>query len=99
MHLVYSDGLRIASVIEQRGRWSGQPIGWRYDTSLGAYRHDGLPLLASWQSASTLFTVVTDPGSDLASLVAGLPHEPSPPRTTMGRVQAGWARILDEIHG
>lgn len=100
VHLVYSDGVATVSVFEQRGALTAPPQGSRWDAALGAYRVDGTSRLASWQSGDTVFTVVTDGSSELlASAVGSLPHEPVPEPTTMGRIQAGWARLLADMKG
>lgn len=100
LHLVYSDGLATVSVFEQTGRLTGAPSGSSWDDTVGAYVQDGTSSLASWQSADTVFTVVTDGSSELlAAAVAALPHEPVPERTTMGTIRAGWGRILADVQG
>lgn len=95
VHTVYSDGLATVSVFEQRGELTAPPRGAHWDAALAAYRLDGTSRLASWQSGSRVFTVVTDGSSELlASTVASLPHETVPEPTTMERIRAGWARLL-----
>jgi negative regulator of sigma E activity len=95
LHLVYSDGLATVSVFEQRGQLAGAPSGSSWDAGLGAYLQDGASSLASWQSGSTVFTVVTDGSVELlGEAVASLPHVPAPRATTMRRIRAGWGRVL-----
>jgi hypothetical protein len=98
--LAYTDGLSSVSVFEQRGILSDAPPDTRWDHGLGAYVRGGAAKLATWQSGPTVFTVVTDGSHDLlASAVKALPHEPTPPRTTIDRVRAGWSRILESVTG
>lgn len=100
LHMVYSDGLSTISVFEQRGAMTSPPAGSTWDPDLKAYVREGVPSIASWQSGGTVFTVVTDgPASRLASAVETLPHQEPLSRTSMERVQAGWARILDLVNG
>jgi hypothetical protein len=95
LHVVYSDGLRTVSLFERRGELTTAPSGTRWDPALHAYVSTGFPATASWQSGSTVFTVVTDGTPELvASAVTSLPHAPLPRATTMARIRAGWARIL-----
>ncbi len=95
LHLVYSDGLSVLSVFEQRGGLDAGPAGTRWDAGMAAYVRWGSASTASWQSAGTVLTVVSNGSPDLvASAVTALPHEPVPERTTMERVLAGWDRIL-----
>jgi hypothetical protein len=89
-----------ASVFEQHGSLAHTPAGTHWDAGLQAYVRGGAAKVASWQSGSTVFTVVTDGSPEqLAAAVAALPHDPAPPRTTIGRVRAGWSRILDSVTG
>jgi anti-sigma factor RsiW len=98
LHLVYSDGLRTVSVFQRRGLLSGPPQGASWDERLGAYVRAPTPGLATWQSGSTVYTVVTDGSRQLlADAIRGLPHEPLSSPTTMDRVQAGWADILSRL--
>lgn len=98
LHLVYSDGLQTVSVIEQRGALPVALPGWQRDSGLPAYVRLGAPNLATWQAGETVITVVTSGSPDLlAAAVHALPPEAALRRTTMGRVQAGWARILDPL--
>ena len=95
LHLVYSDGLSVVSVFEQRGGLDGVPAGSSWDDGMGAYVRLSSASTASWESGETVLTVVSN-GSPhlLAEAVRSLPHEESPRRTTMDRVLAGWNRIL-----
>jgi hypothetical protein len=98
--MAYSDGLSTVSVFEQRGSLKAAPADSRWDPSLRAYVRAGTPSVATWQSGSAVFTVVTDGSDDvLAAAVTGLPHEAAPHPTTIERVRAGWARILDSVMG
>ncbi|HZA33152.1 MAG TPA: sigma-E factor regulatory protein RseB domain-containing protein [Propionibacteriaceae bacterium] len=98
LHLVYSDGLRTVSVFQQRGLLSGPPQDASWDEGLGAYVRAPTPGLATWQSGTTVYTVVTDGSRQLlADAIRGLPHEPLSSPTTMDRVQAGWADILSRL--
>jgi hypothetical protein len=98
LHLVYSDGLNTVSVFQRRGLLDGSPPAASWNPALGAYLRPGVLGLASWQSGTTVYTVITDgPTQLLAEAVGGLPHEPLPSPTTMERVQAGWADILSRL--
>jgi hypothetical protein len=100
LHLAYTDGLSSVSVFEQRGGLSHAPAGTTWDDEVEAYVRSGAAKIATWQSGTTVFTVVTDGSADvLASVVRALPHEATPPRTTIERVRAGWSRILESVTG
>ncbi len=95
LHLVYSDGLSVLSVFEQRGGLGVGPAATRWDAGMGAYVRWGSASTASWQSGRTVLTVVSNGSPDLvATAVHALPHEPVPQRTTMERVLAGWNHVL-----
>jgi anti-sigma factor RsiW len=95
LHLVYSDGLSVVSVFEQRGGLDAGPAGSAWDDGLGAFLRWGSASTATWQSGRTVFTVVSNGSPEsLAEAVRTLPHEERPSRTTMDRVLAGWNRIL-----
>jgi hypothetical protein len=95
LHLVYSDGLSVLSVFEQRGGLDAGPAGTRWDDRLQAYVRWGSASTASWQSGETVLTVVSNGAPELMTqAVSALPHQAVPVRTTMGRVLAGWDRIL-----
>ncbi|MFP5284089.1 MAG: zf-HC2 domain-containing protein [Actinomycetes bacterium] len=96
LHLVYSDGMQTVSVVETRGRLPESLPGWQRDAGLTAHVRLGAPSLATWQSDDIVFTVVTSGSADLLrATVEALPAEVVARRTSMERVQAGWARILD----
>jgi hypothetical protein len=100
VHLVYSDGLATVSVIEQRGELAAAPEGSQWDSALGAYVRQGASGLATWQWNDVVFTVVTDGNSAvLADAVASLPHGAEQTPTTLGRIKAGWSRILADVKG
>jgi negative regulator of sigma E activity/anti-sigma factor RsiW len=100
VHLVYSDGLTTVSVLEQRGRLTTVPQGSQWDATLGAHVRRGASGVATWQSNGVVFTVVTDGTAGiLADAVASLPHESGATPTTLGRIKAGWARILADVKG
>lgn len=95
LHMVYTDGLSTVSVFERRGQLADPPAASSWDPTLGAYRTDAMVNTATWQSGDAVFTVATDGPTGLRdTVVAALPHAPSDRRTTMGRVRAGWSRIL-----
>jgi negative regulator of sigma E activity len=100
IQLVYSDGLTTVSVFEQRGRLAAVPRGSEWDATLGAHIRRGASGVATWQSSDVVFTVVTDGNSGvLADAVASLPHDRAEVPTTLGRIKAGWARILADVKG
>jgi len=100
VHLVYSDGLATVSVVEQHGRLTAAPQGSQWDATLGAYARRGASGMATWQSGDVVFTVVTDGNSGvLAEAVASLPHSDAETPTTLGRIKAGWSRILADVKG
>lgn len=100
LHLTYSDGLLTVTVYEQRGRLGADPATFGWDSGLGAYLRRGSANLATWQSGDRVFTVLTDGSPEqLAAAVALLPHQPPRERTTMERIQAGWAKMLAEVKG
>jgi negative regulator of sigma E activity/anti-sigma factor RsiW len=100
VHLVYSDGLNAVSVSQQRGRLTDVPKGTQWDATLGAYVRRGASGVATWQSGEVVFTVVTVGAAGvLADAVTALPHDGSGTPTTLGRIKAGWARILADVKG
>ena len=100
VHLVYSDGLTTVSVSQQRGRLAHIPKGTQWDATLGAYVRRGASDVAAWQSGEVVFTVVTyGAGGVLAEAVTALPHVGAGTPTTLGRIKAGWARILADVKG
>jgi anti-sigma factor RsiW len=100
VHLAYSDGVSSVSVFEQHGTLAHAPSGAGWDADLKAYVRGGAAKVATWQSGTTVYTVVTDGSPDLLdSTIAALPHEVTPPRTTIDRVRAGWSRILESVTG
>jgi len=100
LHMVYGDGVTTLSVFEQRGRLAAAPSGSVWEDSIQAFVRPGSPTMASWRSGDTVFTVVTDGDLDLVrEAVASLPHEPYESPTTMGRVRAGWGRIIESVVG
>jgi len=95
LHMVYTDGLSTVSVFERRGRLADTPAASTWDPTLGAYRTDAMVNTATWQSGGAVFSVATDGPTGLRdTVVAALPHDQSDDRTTIGRIQAGWSRIL-----
>lgn len=95
LHMVYTDGLSTVSVFERRGRLVDPPAASTWDPTLGAYRTDAMVNTATWQSGDVVFSVATDGPTGLRdTVVAALPHEQSDDRTTIGRIRAGWSRIL-----
>jgi negative regulator of sigma E activity len=100
VQLVYSDGLATVSVFQQRGRLSAAPRGSQWDGTLKAHVRRGASGVATWQSGDVVLTVVTDGNSAvLADAVASLPHAEVDAATTLGRIKAGWARILADVKG
>jgi len=95
LHMVYTDGLSTVSVFERRGRLAETPAAATWDPTLGAYRTDAMVNTATWQSGDAVFSVATDGPTGLRDrVVAALPHDQSDHRTTIGRIRAGWSRIL-----
>jgi hypothetical protein len=100
VNLVYSDGLTTVSIFEQRGRLASTPKGSQWDATLGAHVRRGASGVATWQSGDVVYTVVTDgTAAVLTDAVASLPHERGATPTTLGRIKAGWARILADVKG
>ncbi len=98
LHMVYSDGVSTLSVFEQRGTLAGPPAGSVQDDDLQAYVREGTPTMVTWRSGDRVFTVVTDGSTELMhAAVAALPHQAVAAPTTMERVRAGWARILERV--
>jgi hypothetical protein len=98
LHMVYTDGLSTVSVFERRGDLADPPSASTWDPTLGAYRTDALVNAATWQSGDAVFTVATDGPTALRdAMVHALPHEEAAGPTTMGRIQAGWSRILHAL--
>ena len=100
VQLVYSDGLTTISVFERRGRLAAVPQGSQWDRTFGAHVRHGASSVATWQSGAIVFTVVTDGTAGvLGDAVAALPHDRAGMPTTLGRIRAGWARILADVKG
>jgi negative regulator of sigma E activity len=100
VQLVYSDGLTTVSVFEQRGRLTTVPPASQWDATVGAHIRSGASSVATWQSGDIVFTVVTDGSAGvLGDTVAALPHDGPKMPTTLGRIKAGWARILSDVKG
>jgi anti-sigma factor RsiW len=98
LHLIYSDGLSTVSVFEQQGQLTSPPNGSQWDANLGAYLRQGTSGMATWQSGTVVYTVVTDgPAELLPEAVRDLPHAPPASRTTMERIRAGWVEILARV--
>ncbi|GAB3923669.1 hypothetical protein GCM10011575_01760 [Microlunatus endophyticus] len=98
LHMVYTDGLSTVSVFERRGRLTDPPSASAWDPTLAAYRADAMVNTATWQSGTDVFTVATDGPTGLRDkVVAALPHDPDAGRTTMGRIRAGWSRVLHAL--
>jgi len=100
VHLTYSDGLNVVTVLQRRGCLSDPPAASAWDPAVHAYVRAGASRLATWESKGTVFTVMTNGSSQLLTdAVAGLPHAPVWERTSMDRIQAGWAEILAAMRG
>lgn len=100
LHMTYSDGLTTVAVYEAHGRLAGPPAGSAWDEQVGAYVRSGTALVATWQSGDKVFTVITDGDrAALADATDQLPHQKTPEPTTMGRVQAGLTRIINDLVG
>jgi hypothetical protein len=100
VQLVYSDGLTTVSVFEQRGRLTTVPPDSQWDATMRAHIRSGASSVATWQSGDIVFTVVTDGSAGvLGDTVAALPHDGAEMPTTLGRIKAGWARILSDVKG
>lgn len=98
--LVYTDGLNAVTVHQGRGRLGDPPPGTHWDPAFGAHVELRAAATATWQSGSTVYTVVTDGSTQLLSdAVRGLPHDPVRERTRMELIQAGWAEILADLRG
>ncbi|MGJ3507467.1 anti-sigma factor family protein [Enemella sp. A6] len=100
VHTTYSDGASAITVRQERGTILEAPEGFAWDDSVGAYRRDGSPTIFIWQSQDSVFTVVTDGPSEVATkAVAELPHDAPVLRTRWGRVQAGWRHLSEMVAG
>lgn len=98
MHASYSDGLSSIGLFEQRGSLDHSALPGFVARHYGAgttYLRPGLPTVAVWDSDSTVYTLVTDaPASTVKAVVATLPHETPPERTSaIDRVENGLGRI------
>jgi hypothetical protein len=102
MRASYSDGLSTVSLFEQRGSLAaGGLTGFRSRTIGGApvYISLGLPTAAVWESAGTVYTVVTDAPDDTATaLIGSLPHLTAPPRDAGDRLATGLRRLAATLH-
>ena len=94
----YGDGVVTLAVVEQHGWLAAPPAGAAWDAPLGGWVTPGAVTTVTWQSAEAVFTVIGDgPPELLAQAVRALPREEPPDRTTLGRIEAGWGRILAEL--
>ncbi len=97
MRASYSDGLSSLSLFEQRGRLDASALNGFTPTTMGAdevFVRYGLPTVAVWESADTVYTVVTDASHAVSTtVISGLPH-PSPVTSGMSeRLVSGLRRI------
>jgi len=96
---VYTDGVSVISVVQQRGRLADGLPGFHEVNGVWLRDRGGLRV-AAWQSGGTVFTVITDGPSDLLThSLAQLPPVQHPADSRIDRVRAGWARIYHLVMG
>ncbi|HSS68086.1 MAG TPA: zf-HC2 domain-containing protein [Nocardioidaceae bacterium] len=102
---VYSDGISSASLFEQRGVLDHRALAGYRQLVVGdaaVYVRNGLPSTWVWQSADTVYTMLSDaPPAQVAAAVADLPHEEVPSDGALDRIGLGLQRIggvFDSAH-
>lgn len=79
LHAAYSDGLSTVSVFEQRGSLDDSRLSEFRQVDVGESTvtlQEGLPTVAVWESAGTVYTLVTDaPAATAARVISSLPHD------------------------
>lgn len=96
---VYTDGVSVISVMQQRGRLAEELPGFR-DTGGVWLRDTGGLRVAAWQSGDMVITAITDGTADLLThSLAQLPPVEHPADSKIDRVRAGWARIHHLVMG
>lgn len=99
MRAEYTDGLTTVSVFEQRGALDTSSLAGFRTTAVDGnpvYVRSGLPTVAVWESAGTVFTLVTDAPQQLADgLVARLPHlSEATASGVTSRIEHGLSRLV-----
>lgn len=96
---VYTDGVSLVSVVQQRGRLAADLPGFR-DVD-GVWQQDAGGLrVAAWQSGDMVITVITDGPADLLThSLRQLPPVERLSDSRLDRVRAGWARIYHLVMG
>jgi MucB/RseB N-terminal domain len=93
----YSDGLSTVAIYEQRGHLDPSGLrGFDEESVAGqpVYVLDGLPRVAVWESAGTVYSVVSDaPDAVTADALAGLPHDVTDEPGTTDRIATGLRRL------
>lgn len=102
VHATYSDGLTTISIFEERGTLDASSLEGFTSTPVGdaqVLMRFGLPTVAVWESAGTVYTVVTDaPNAMASSVVAGLPHETVDDPGVAARVGSGLDHLLHAVN-
>lgn len=102
VHASYSDGLSNVSVFEAHGTLDPTRLHG-YDTvqygKTTVYIRHGLPTIAVWQSAGTVFTVVTDATPEVAHrVIRALPHRSdAQEHGTLDRIGSGFTTMLSTV--
>jgi hypothetical protein len=102
MHVEYTDGLSTLSVFEEHGQLDSSTLAG-FSRHLvddePVYVREGLPLVAVWQSGSTVFTLVTDaPDQRVDQLLGALPHLPPPAGSGVsGRIGTGFDKLASAV--
>lgn len=102
LHADYTDGVSTISLFEQRGSLDPSDLQTFAEESYGGspvYVQAGLPLIASWQSGDTVFTVVTDLPQQLAGrLIARFPHRSRSTSTGLrDRIEHGLGALISAV--
>ena len=99
MHASYTDGLSTVSVFEEHGRLDPSAVAGfdeRRQEGGTLWVRAGLPTVVVWESAGTVYTVLTDaPPGTWAEVVGALPHGDGP--ASSSRLQRGFARLADAL--
>lgn len=94
----YTDGAVTVTAYAVPGALVAAPQGFVWDPSVGAHRSVGLPEMLTWQSADTVFAVVSESsGTELSQVAHMLPHDPPAHRGPTERIADGWKRVTTMI--
>lgn len=99
LHLTYADATQQVVVLQQPGSLPRTMPGFVRDEAAGVWVRRGWPTVVTWQSGSTVFSVVgVAPAPVLSEVVGSLPHGTGSD-TPVDRVRSGWERVGGLVFG